>query len=1021
MHYLEQYTTGKPNEIVRACLHLDPEVGYAKARELLDRRYGNKDQVSAAYVERILSWPSIARDDVHKLDEFSIELASCLNAMSGMDCGLVQLDNPKTIHTLLEKLPFSLQERWRRIVDEILNKHNRAVRFRDLVSFVEEEVRIMMNPVYGKQTFGVSDRDNVKTRSQKISRVYKVKAEVANEAGTSLSCWSCGGNHILDDCTELAQMDHTAKIRALQDINVCFSCLRKGHRSRYCNSRKKCEKCDGKHPTILHRIQNEGIDTRVNANTVEVSNSRDVLGSRKIGIFSSGTGNAHGGMSVVPVKIKLANRLVETRAFLDNGSSSSFCTRGLLEKLGCSNFPEVNLTVSTISGEKVMRCGNIPGLAVLDIEENHCIEMPPLFAIDKIPVEECDVLTNRDFACWEHLRDIPLYESDEAIGLMIGTNVPQALEPWKVINSRRQGEPYAIKTKLGWVVCGIRGDARVVSVHRTSVDPMDRELIAAYNRDFQDLASCRHQLSMDDKLWLKLVNEGCGQVNNGNYEIPLPIREGFDSLPDTRPAALSRLNGLKKKFKDAGYFQQYKEFIDKLLEKGHAEVVQPGHKVGTGKWFIPHFGVYHPDKPDSIRVVFDCAAKVHGMSLNDLLLQGPDINNLLLGVLLRFRTGKYAYSADIETMFYQVKVPAEQRDYLRFLWWQNSDMTRDIIELRMTSHPFGACCSPSVANFALQRAITDYGNHYSVDTQMTVESCFYVDDCMKSGDNLVELIQNGREVKQLCSKVGFNLTKYVSHEVDFLESVPVNDLGRDMTQYLNGEPVSTKALGLRWNLVSDTIGISIREVNMPVTKRELLSAIAAIYDPLGILSPLVLEGRVIMQELCRLGLQWDVPVEGSLRVRIQCWISKLDKFKCRVVDRCFKPCVESQVGSLQWHFFCDASLLGYGVVVYLRIVDRDSKVYCRFVLGKCKVAPLKAVSVPRLELMAATLAVKIKEVLTNEIRLDFKEVFMWTDSTTVLQYIMQRPHGRTLPANTKTLSVNGQFKRAKPRNARVCS
>ena len=1009
LHYLEQYTVGKPNEIVRACLHLNPEEGYARARELLDRRYGNRDQISAAYVERVLSWPSIARDDVHKLDEFSIELASCLNAMSSMACGLVQLDNPKTMHVILEKLPYSLQERWRRSVDKISNRQHRVVKFKDLVSFVEDEVRIMTNPVFGKQTFKGSEKD-VKNRSQKGSGVHQVKAEVVNETGNSLSCWYCKGEHVLDDCLELANKSFDVRFRALRDMNVCFLCLRKGHRSSNCNSRKRCDKCTGRHATILHRDLNGDRSDRDSSGLVGVPVQDDSAG-KKISIFSSGIKDMHGGMSVVPVKVMIAGREVETRAFLDNGSSSSFCTRELLNALGCKSFPEVNLTVSTINGDKVMRCGSVHGLTVTDIDGNNHIEMPPLFAIDKIPVAECDVINNRDLAQWKHLQDVPLYDSSGTIGLMIGTNVPQALEPWKVVNSRRQGEPYAMKTKLGWVVCGIRGDANVVSVHRTSVDWRDRELIDSYNKDFQDLASCRHQLSIDDKLWLRLVDEGCRQVGNKNYEIPLPLKEGFDTLPDSKPAALKRLNSLKKKFKDKDYFEQYKQFMDKLLERGYAEVIQSSDRQGSSRWFLPHFGVCHPDKPDSIRVVFDCAAKVGDLSLNDLLLQGPDINNLLLGVLLKFRTGQNAYSADIETMFYQVKVPPDQRDYLRFLWWEDGDVTKDIIEMRMTAHPFGACCSPSVANYALQRAVVDYGHLFSVDTRVTVESCFYVDDCMKSGDCLDELIINGREVKQLCCMVGFNLNKYVSHSKDFLNSFPKADLGKDMVGYLEGKPVCTKALGLSWDLLSDTIGVSIRDVVVPITKRELLSIIAAVYDPLGILAPVVLEGRIIMQELCRLGLSWDAPIDGPLRVRIQDWICKLDRFRCKVVDRCIKPCVQNEIESLQWHFFCDASLLGYGVVVYLRIEDKNGKIYCRFVIGKCRVAPLKAVSIPRLELMAATLAVKMKEVLTNEVCLDFTQVFLWTDSTTVLQYIRNdQARYQTFVANRVTLIRDGSDK-----------
>ena len=1007
LHYLEQYTEGKPNEIVRACLHLDPVSGYAKARDLLDRRYGNRDQVAAAYVERVLSWPCISRDDVNKLDEFSIELASCQNAMSGIECGLAQLDNPKTIHTLLEKLPYNLQERWRREVHDIMNRQKRIVKFQDLVSFIEEEVSIITNPVYGKQTFEVRDKDYIRSKGVRTSKVSKVSAEIVGVGGMSLTCWACGGNHILDKCSELSSREHDEKIRVLRDLNVCFGCLRKGHRASNCVNKKKCEKCEKWHPTILHRAQKDKDEATASSNTVLLTvNSSE----KKISVFMSGNGGTHGSMSVVPVKIKFQGRVVETRAFLDNGSNVSFCTRDLLKKLGCEcDFFEVNLNVSTMNGRKVMKCANVPGLVVSDVAGNNDITLPPIFATDKIPVEEDDIVNLKDLECWEHLDDIPFCSSSADIGLMIGNNVPQALEPWEIVNSRCPGEPYAFRTLLGWVVSGVsHGRTNFVSVHRTSLDQLDKELISSYNRDLQDLASCRHQLSGEDRLWLKVVDEGCRQVDYQNYEIPLPIKKELCTLPNTRPVALSRLNSLKKKFKDENYFEQYKDFINKLLEKGYAEVVPLEQRNSKSIWMIPHFGVHHPDKPESIRVVFDCAAKIGGMSLNDLLLPGPDINNQLMGVLLRFRCGRYAYSADIETMFYQVKVPKEQRDYLRFLWWQDGDINKNIIELRMTSHPFGACSSPSIANFALKRAVADHGHRFSADARMTVESCFYVDDCMRSDDDLDSLVISGKEVKQLCSSVGFNLTKYTSHDIRFLKEMPINDLSKSMPSYMQGDSVIVKALGLKWELESDTLGVSIRGCGVPVTKRDLLSLIAGVYDPLGILGPLILEGRLIMQELCRLGFKWDSPIEASLKKRIQKWICKLVLHRNQTIDRCFKSHAEKDIKSLQWHFFSDASLLGYGAVVYLRIVDNNDEVHCRFVMGKCRVAPLKAVSVPRLELIAATLSVKMKEVLTSEVNLDFSEVFMWTDSTTVLQYI-RNDHLRfqTFVANRVALILGG--------------
>ena len=121
---------------------------------------------------------------------------------------------------------------------------------------------------------------------------------------------------------------------------------------------------------------------------------------------------------------------------------------------------------------------------------------------------------------------------------------------------------------------------------------------------------------------------------------------------------------------------------------------------------MPHHGVRHPTKK-KMRVVFDCAATYKQQSLNKCLIPGPDLTNSLVGVLIRFRMELVPYMADIESMFYQVKVPNEQQRYLRFLWWPNGDTTSEITEYRMTVHVFGAVSSPGSSIYALKRTAED--------------------------------------------------------------------------------------------------------------------------------------------------------------------------------------------------------------------------------------------------------------------------------------------------------------------------
>lgn len=127
--------------------------------------------------------------------------------------------------------------------------------------------------------------------------------------------------------------------------------------------------------------------------------------------------------------------------------------------------------------------------------------------------------------------------------------------------------------------------------------------------------------------------------------------------------------------------------MNDILKKGYAEKVPDKqlYRRDGRLWYIPHHGIYHKRK-GNIRVVFDCTSTFRGTSLNSELLQGPDLTNTLLGVLLRFRQDTVAVMADIEGMFHQVKVPEEDKDFLRFLWWPNGNTDYPLSEYRMTVH-----------------------------------------------------------------------------------------------------------------------------------------------------------------------------------------------------------------------------------------------------------------------------------------------------------------------------------------------
>jgi len=181
--------------------------------------------------------------------------------------------------------------------------------------------------------------------------------------------------------------------------------------------------------------------------------------------------------------------------------------------------------------------------------------------------------------------------------------------------------------------------------------------------------------------------------------------------------------GLRRRLiKDPEIRERYVEEMRIMIEKGYAEKVPEGEiQTRRRTWYIPHHGVVNDKKPGKLHVVFDCAPVHQDISLNPVLKQVPDLNNRLDGVLLRFRQESIALIADVEAMFYQIRVCSCDRDCLRFLWWPNGDLTQKVTPYRMKVHPFGATSSPSYATFSLRQAARDFGGAYEPVVASTVE------------------------------------------------------------------------------------------------------------------------------------------------------------------------------------------------------------------------------------------------------------------------------------------------------------
>ena len=175
------------------------------------------------------------------------------------------------------------------------------------------------------------------------------------------------------------------------------------------------------------------------------------------------------------------------------------------------------------------------------------------------------------------------------------------------------------------------------------------------------------EYSVEDWRFLKIMEDSARVTESGHFELALPFRDTNVEIPCNKAYALKRLMNLKKRLlKDPSYHEKYVAFMGDMIQEGHCEPVPLEEIDSPESWCIPHFGVVNVKKPGKVRMVFDCAARCQGVSLNDTLLSGPDLTNSLIGVLMRFRLDQVAFTADINGMFHQVKVRPADRNFLKF-------------------------------------------------------------------------------------------------------------------------------------------------------------------------------------------------------------------------------------------------------------------------------------------------------------------------------------------------------------------
>ena len=1007
--YLRKYVTGKALEAIDGYLMTCTDNSYRRARETLSSRYGNSFAITEAFRNKLLTFPQIASKDAELLRKFADLLNQCAVAKETMP-GLNVLDDCLELQRYARHLPEWALSRWSFKASELKTSRGEYPKFEDFAGFVSLEADRANDPVFSlnalkgpgrsaashnvhsvnAQSVGGSENECTltlaadTTPATPLDQTTQNNNQTVSSFRTNFRCVKCESNtHPLAECRRLLRLSYNDRRDFVRKLGICFGCFQTGHQVADCSNRLICNLCSGNHPTCFHKNSKPTLELNFSnvsdSNCLEVTDTSKPVSSVSSRSLTKCSDTVTSMIVPVVINCKDTQNKVTVYALLDTQSDTSFVDETIAQQL-CGGY-STSLTISTVTSQsKTVKVQKYNNVKIQGLNTHKILIIPELFTRKHIPVNRSHIPTKETALQWDHLRPIASELSslkDYPVGLLIGYNCSEALIPLSVI-SGKANEPFAVCTNLGWSIVGGKGtcsskSAEITYTHRVSTKEKritSQSVLQCLEEEFRDLEDLR-PTSQNDLLFMQIMESNIKLVD-GQYSMPLPFRKR-PSLPDNRSCVLTRFKKLLSRFKrDPTYATKYRAFIDEFIQNGEAEEVTTST---LNCWYLPHHGVVHPAKPDKVRVVFDASAEFHAQSLNKHLLHGPDLTNNLTGVLCRFRQKKIAVMCDIKKMFHQFKVEACDRDFLRFLWLNKQN---EIVDYRMTVHVFGAASSPGCANFGLKQLARDNCSIYP-ESASFIERNFYVDDGLVSMDEPEDVISLISQTVKLCDKAGLKLHKFVSNKNEVLNVLTPSD-STDRS-----DKSCCMALGVRWSPKLDCFSFEFKGT-VPQTRKEALKLVASLYDPLGLIAPFTMKGKIILQDLCRDKLSWDTELPASKVAVWETWVKEFLLLPKFTVPRCYQSSHSSEYNRVELHTFCDASSKGYGACAYLRFVS-STESYSSLVLAKSRVAPLKPLTIPRLELQGALVAAKMSKFLQTE--LEYKDVhtYFWSDSKAILAYI----------------------------------
>ena len=977
------------------------ENNYNVAVELLKERFGRTEQVRFAHIRALLNLPQMPRCQkgmsVSFLWKWKDTLLSHIRSLEGLGI------EGKTYGIfltpiILSRLPPSMRMEWARDGE---GKEGDLELLLD--SLTKEIRRIERSECFTEQPQSAA---RVEEKGDTRRKGTASALHVTSTTTTKPTCIFCGKVHQSHKCRKVLNVQERQK--KLRELGLCFRCLGP-HLARTCG--KQCSDCSGHHHITLcyshasrseptspsagssvpsshsvpsHSVPSHSVPSSHSITSPSSARSFTPPVTESVLMSTGGQSRTRTALPIVEVIVASCNdKVVKAKVLFDSGSDKTYVSSALVNEanpmLVCTEnvqyavFGENKNTSSLRNVYSIEVKGATKGRGIVIATEVPTICTP--MSRPTIPLSKLAPFDN-----------VQLVETGVEEGKPLNIDILVGLDNyWKFVRGGvlpGNDGLVAQETIFGWMVSG-SWETSLNDMCQSAQLLCIQDIPESMIRNLWDLESvgisvqeCEDSLCNDTVLsnfrnHVKLID--------GRYEVALPWNRNKSELLDNEHLAHKRLLSLSRKLESNPELKEkYNSVFVEYEAQGFIEEISSEVAESKPVYYMPHHPVIKEDSTSTrVRPVFDASAVgVNGISLNDCVEAGPSLIPSLVEVLLRFRRWNVALSADITKAFLQVSVQEEDRNAHRFLW----DVNGHVRKMRFTRVPFGNKSSPFLLNATIQYHLANMSKSNVV---AELSENLYVDDWLSGADTECEANDMMNEAQRVMSEAGMNLTKWHS-----------NKLCIDVSEKEQGWS-SLKVLGTCWNGSNDCFHFA--ESHLPplegltCTKRGILSLTARIFDPLGFLTPLTIFGKFIFQELWCLGVGWDELVPEQYQKKFVSWVKGLQSVSQVYIPRCICSKLTWRDASevLEIHAFGDASTKGYGAVVYCRVPCLDGGYQVSLVMSKGKVAPLKKISLPRLELLGGLLCARLAGFVLKALKLssDTVTVSCWTDSMIALGWI----------------------------------